>query len=78
MYVAICKIDERCQFNAGSRALKASALGQPRGMEWGGRWEAVQDGGTPTHVWLIHVDVWEKNITMLYSNWPLIKLKKLI
>ena len=44
--------------------------------EEGGR--GVQDRGTHVHPWLIHVDVWEKNITMLYSNWPLIKLKKLI
>ena len=27
------------------QALKAGALGQPRGMGWGGRWGAVQDGG---------------------------------
>ena len=25
--------------------LKASALGQPWGMQWGERWEGVQDGG---------------------------------
>ena len=40
--------------------LKASALGQPRGMGWGGRWEGVQDGGTHVHPWLIHADVWQK------------------
>ena len=28
--------DDQCKFDALSRALKASALGQPRGMEWGG------------------------------------------
>ena len=26
----------------------------------GGRWRKVQDGGTHVHVWLIHVDVWQK------------------
>ena len=26
-------------------ALKADALGQPRGMGWGGEWEGVWDGG---------------------------------
>ena len=43
-----------------SRALKADALGQPRGMGWEGRWEGVQDGVTHVHAWLIHVDVWQK------------------
>ena len=32
MYITICKIDGQCKFDARSRALKASALGQPRGM----------------------------------------------
>ena len=39
---------------------QAGALGQPRGMGWGGRQEGVQDGGTHVHPWLCHVDVWEK------------------
>ena len=57
MYITICKIDDQHKFNAGGRALKASALGQSRGMAWGGRWEGVQDVGTHVHLWLIHVDV---------------------
>ena len=32
--ITICKIDDQCKFDAWSRALKASALGQPRGMGW--------------------------------------------
>ena len=32
----------------------------PEGMVWGGSWEGLQDGGTHVHVWLIHVDVWQK------------------
>ena len=43
MYITICKTGEPCKFNAWSRAPKASVLGQPRGIEWGGR--RVQDGG---------------------------------
>ena len=39
MYITVGKTDDRCKFDAWSRALKASALGQPRGMVWGGRWE---------------------------------------
>ena len=30
MYITICKIDDQCKLNA---------LGQPRGMGWGRRWE---------------------------------------
>ena len=36
-----------------------SALWQPRGVGWGGRWEGrVKRAGT--HLWLICVDVWQK------------------
>ena len=38
-------------------ALKAGALGQPRGIIGeGGEW-GVQDGGTHMYPWLIHVNV---------------------
>ena len=47
MYITMCKIDDQCKFDARSRALKAGALGQPRGMGWEGGGEEVQDGGTP-------------------------------
>ena len=40
--------------------LKASALGQPRGMGWGGRWVGAQDAGTRVHLWLIHIDAQQK------------------
>ena len=39
MYITICKIDGQCKFGTLSRAPKAGALGQPRGIGWGGRWE---------------------------------------
>ena len=59
MYIIICKIDDQCKVDARSRPLKAGALGQPRaGGEGGGR--GVQDRGTHVHLWLIHVDVWQK------------------
>ena len=44
-------------------ALKASALGQPRGMGWGGRLEGGSGWGTHVlmgNTWLIHVNVWQK------------------
>ena len=33
------EIDDQSKFDAWNRALKDGALGQPRGMEWGGVWE---------------------------------------
>ena len=39
MYITICKIDDLYKFDAWSGALKAGALGQPRGIGWGRRWE---------------------------------------
>ena len=33
---------------------------------WGGEGgEGAQDGGTHVHLWLIHVDVWQKTTTVL-------------
>ena len=40
--------------------LVAGALGWPRGMGWGGRWEGVSGWGTHVNPWLIHVNVWQK------------------
>ena len=41
----MCKIDNQCKFDAWSRAVKAGALGQPRGMGWGGRREGHSGWG---------------------------------
>ena len=45
MYITICKTDDLLKFDAISRALKAGALGQPRGMDWGGRWKGGSGWG---------------------------------
>ena len=51
MCITICEIDDQSKFNALKRALKAGALGQPRGMGWGGRWEQGSgQGNTCTSV----------------------------
>ena len=60
MYITICEIDHQSKFDAWNRALKASALGQPRGVGWGGRREWGLGRGTHVHPWLIHVNVWQK------------------
>ena len=44
-FISVSLLVSCIRFNACNRALKASALGQSRGMGWGGRWEGVQDGG---------------------------------
>ena len=40
--------------------LRAGALGWPRGMGWGRRWEGGSGRGTHINPWLIHVNVWQK------------------
>ena len=57
--ITTCKIDDQCKFNARSRTPKVNALGQPRGMGWGGRWGG-SGWGTHVHPWLIHVNAWQK------------------
>ena len=42
------------------QVLGARALGWPRGMGWGGRWEGGSGWGTHVNPWLIHVNVWQK------------------
>ena len=60
MYITICEIDDQSKFDAWNRALKASALWQPRGKGWGGRSEEASGWGTHVHSWLIHVNIWQK------------------
>ena len=40
--------------------LGAGALGRPRVIGWGRRWEGVLGWGTHVNLWLIHVTVWQK------------------
>ena len=40
--------------------LRAGAVGCPRGMGWGGRWEGGSGWGKHVNPWLIHVNVWQK------------------
>ena len=44
------------------QVLRAGALGRPRGMGWGGRWEEGSEWGTHVNPWLIHVNVWQKTL----------------
>ena len=44
------------------QVLRAGKLGRPRGMGWGGRWEGGSGWGTHVNPWLIHVNVWQKQL----------------
>ena len=52
--------DRQCKFSAWSGTLKAGALGHPRGVGWGGRWEGDSGCGTHARPWATHVDVRRK------------------
>ena len=54
--------------------LGAGALGWPREMVWGGRWEGGSGLGTHVHLWQIHVDVWQNQYSIV--KWNKVKFKK--
>ena len=45
MYIILCRLEDQGKFNEWSRTLKSRALGQPRGMGWGGQWEGGSGWG---------------------------------
>ena len=48
MYNIICETNHQSRFDAWYRKLGAGALGWPRGIIWGGRWDGVRMGNTRT------------------------------
>ena len=42
------------------QVLRPGALGRPRGMGWGGRWEGGSRWGIHANPWLILVNIWQK------------------
>ena len=56
--------------------LGASALGWPREMIWGERWEGDSGLGTHVHLWLIHVNVWQNQYGIVKQNKVKIRIKK--
>ena len=44
------------------QVLRAGALGRPRGIQWGGRWEGGSGWGIHVNPWLIHVSLWQKSL----------------
>ena len=56
-YITIYKIDSQWEFPVWLRKLKTEALYQTRRVEWGG---SLNREGIYVHLWLIHVEVWQK------------------
>ena len=62
MYNIVYETSHQSRFDARYGMLGAGALGQPRGMVWGGRREEGSGWGTHVYLWQIHVDIWQKPI----------------
>ena len=56
----LSRVKQPAQVGCMRWVLRAGALGRPRGMGWGGRWEGVSGWGTRVDPWLIHVNLWQK------------------
>ena len=62
-------MSRQSRFDARFWMLGADALGQPRGMIWGGRREEGSGWGTHVYLWQIHFDIWQ-------NQYNIVKLKK--
>ena len=58
-------MSRQSRFDARYRMLGTGALGQPRGMVWGGRREEGSGWGTCVHPWWIRVDVWQNQYSIV-------------
>jgi len=75
MYNIICETSHQSRFDAQYWMLGAGALGQPRGMVWGGMREEGSGWGTHVYLWQIHFDIWQNQYNIVKLN--KIKLKKI-
>ena len=59
--------ETNCQsrFDARFWMLGAGALGRPRGIVGGGRWEGGSGWGARVHPWQIHVDIWQNQYNIV-------------
>ena len=59
------------------QVLGAVALGRPKELGWGGRWEGGSGWGTHVNPWLIHDNVWQKPLQYCkVISLQLIKIKE--
>ena len=57
MYIIYSETDHQPRWGCMRHVLGPGALGRPRGMGWGGRWEGGSGWGIHVTPWLIHVNV---------------------
>ena len=74
MYNIIYETSHQSRFDARYWMLGAGAVGQPRGMVWGGRREEGSGWGTHVYLWQINFDIWQNQYNIVKLN--KIKLKK--
>ena len=75
MYNIIYEMSCQSRFDARYWMLGAGALGQPRGMVWGGRREEGSGWRTHVYLWWIHFNIWQNQYNIVkFKN--KIKLKK--
>ena len=65
MYNIIYEMSRQSRFDARYWMLGAGALGQPRGMVQGGRWEEGSGWEIHVHPWWIHVNVWQNHYNIV-------------
>ena len=65
MYNIKYEMSRQSRFDARYWMLGVGALGQPRGMVWGGRREEGSGWGTRVYLWWIHVDIWQNQYNIL-------------
>ena len=58
-------MNHQSRFDAGYRMIGGGALGVPRGMVQGSRWEGGSGRETREHLWQIHVDVWQNQYNIV-------------
>ena len=76
-YNIIYETSRQSRFDARYWMLGADALGQPRGMVWGGRKKKSSRWGTHVCLWWIHFNIWQNQYNIVkFKN--KIKFKKII
>ena len=65
MYNIIYGMNRQSRFDAQYWMLGAGALGWPRGMVCGGKWEGGSGWGPCAQPWQIHVDVWQNQYNIV-------------
>ena len=77
MYNIRYETSRQSRFDARYWIIGAGALGRPRGMVWGGRWEEGSGCGIHVYLWQIHFDIWQNQYnTVNLKN--IIKFKKIL